>query len=395
MLAGTLSIMIRSTIFTVAFPLFEKAKGRTPGEIGLLISIYAFTLFVFGVPITAFGGRGLSRQLMAIGPAVSAFGLLLLAFGPESPSITPKLGALVSGFGSATFWILSDPVLAASAPSEKRSSVFALKYFLVTIGLAVGGGLGGWIPGGLEATGIVDREGALAATMVVIALVDLLSAGIFLSVPAMTNDPNPIRPLNATRAPISMRSMLGLLAFCVPGAGLSLGHNSIRPFLSLFFTEAHGLSEATTGTLLSLLALAGGVGSLAMPHLGQRFGPVRAIVVMRGICAAMVAAWFLPFGLIGVIPAMVIYYGIADGTEAIFISEAMHRMDTQQRIWFSGLNAMAWSLMSSGGTLLSGFNQDRHGGAFGVAFMVGAGGYVLSLLWVAGLFRFAPAPAPA
>jgi predicted MFS family arabinose efflux permease len=285
--------------------------------------------------------------------------------------------------------------LAASAPSEKRSSVFALKYFLVTIGLAIGGGLGGWIPGGLEAAGLVNHHEALSVTMVAIALMDVMSAGIFLSVPAPLHEANPIRPLVTARAPISARALLGLLAFCVPGAGLSLGHNSIRPFLSLFFTEAHGLSEATTGTLLSLLALAGGIGSLAMPHLGQRFGPVRAIVVMRGICAAMVAAWFLPFGLIGVIPAMVIYYGIADGTEAIFISEAMHRLDTQQRIWFSGLNAMAWSLMSSGGTLLSGFNQDRHDGAFGVAFMVGAGGYVLSLLWVAGLFRFAPENAPA
>jgi predicted MFS family arabinose efflux permease len=215
------------------------------------------------------------------------------------------------------------------------------------------------------------------------------SAAIFLKMPAVVRRVRHPRTAidPAQQSGRSNGALLKLLAFCVPGAALSLGHNSIRPFLSLFFTESHHLSEASTGTVLSALALAGGIGALAMPRVASRFGSVGSLVVLRIICAAMIGVAVAPLGLLGVLPALVIYYGIADGSDAIFVSEVMHRLDARERVWFSGLNAMAWSLMSAGASLLSGINQDRHAGSFGVAFLVGAGGYLISALWIAGLFR--------
>jgi predicted MFS family arabinose efflux permease len=81
MLAGCLALVVRGTIFSVAFPLFEKSRGSSPGEIGVLISIYAFTLFIFGIPITVFGSRGFTKHLLTVGPLIAAAGLLLLIFG--------------------------------------------------------------------------------------------------------------------------------------------------------------------------------------------------------------------------------------------------------------------------------------------------------------------------
>jgi MFS family permease len=71
-----------------------------------------------------------------------------------------------------------------------------------------------------------------------------------------------------------------------------------------------------------------------------------------------------------------------DGTEAMFITESMHRMPASRRTWFSGIYAMAWSLSSSSASVISGSIQDRNDGNFGLAFAVGAAGYLFSVFWI-------------
>lgn len=383
-LLGGLIYLIRALAFTVAFPLYAKEKGYNPGEIGLFLAASQFSLCLLGVPITFLGGRGFARRVLTVTPAFAATGLAIILFAPEGSTLLMAFAALLAGAGGASFWVLGDPLLAQTTPVGERSHVYALKFFVLTMAVSLGGGLGGWIPGFLEGVANLSALSALTTSLVIFAMFDIVQIGLFSRIPPYESRAPRIRP-PASHEATPKRAWLPwavMLAFAVPEIGMSLGHNSIRPFLSLFFTEEHNFSPSSTGTALAILGLLSGVGALAAPRVSARFGNLPAIAILRVLGALTILIWFAGMGLAPILALMVVYYVAMDGTEAIFIAESMNRMPASRRTWFSGIYAMAWSIASSFASLLSGAIQERNDGRFGAAFAVGAFGYVFSVLWL-------------
>jgi predicted MFS family arabinose efflux permease len=378
-------------MFSVAFPLFASDRGYDARQIGWLVGAASLSLFIFGVPITTLGSRGHARSLLVAGTLVSAAGQLMLLATTGTSFALSFAGALLSGMVSATFWILGDPLLAATTPSHRRAHVFALKFSLVTAGFAIGGGLGGWIPAALvKATGL-GRSEALAATMLVVAALDLAQALVYGTVPDMPQR-QPHRPgasrLASRSLTLDRRVWAVLFLLATPEIGMALGHNSIRPFLALYFQDRHNLSSGAIGTTMFILALAGGVGALFVPGFAGRLGNLRTIGMFRLIGAALIVLCFSGVGALVVIALMLGYYAIVDGTEATFVTEAMERLPAEQRTPFSGLYAMLWSAASFFAAALSGRLQDDAG--FGAAFSIGVVGYLLSVAWIIGVFPRLP-----
>jgi predicted MFS family arabinose efflux permease len=385
--------LIRAFAFTVAFPLFAKERGYGPSEIGLFLAASQFSLFLLGVPITFLGGRGHARRVMTVAPAIAAAGIAIILTAPEGSTSLTALGSLLAGAGGASFWVLGDPLLAQTTPVGERAHIFALKFFVLTIAGALGGGLGGWIPGTLEAGGNMSALSALGATLAVLGALDLVQTLLYARIPPY--ETRIVRTMQAKRrAKIKGRRewvpWAVMIAFAVPEVGMALGHNSIRPFLSLFFTEEHGFSASSTGTALAILGLLGGAGALATPRVAARLGNVASIALLRVIGAVTIVLWFIGFGVAPVLALMVIYYLVMDGTEAMFIAESMNRMPASRRTWFSGIYAMAWSISASFASIISGTVQDRNDGKFGAAFAVGTFGYIFSVIWI--LFVFPRLP---
>lgn len=385
-LLGGLVYMMRGIGFSVAFPLYAKQRGYDPGDIGLLLAASQFALLLLGIPITILGGRGLSRRLLEIGPAISAVGILVILLSPDGSLAIAALGALLAGAGSASFWVLGDPLLAATTPPAERAHIYSLKFFIVTLGISIGGGLGGWIPG-LSATLGSSKLAALSITLAIFGVLDLVQVYMFARIPEYEPTiPRLKRNGPRTRAhffPKGARLPWMIMgAMAVPEIGMSFGHNSIRPFLSLYFPEARGLTESTTGTVLATLGLLAGVGSLAAPRIAHRLGNLPAVAVMRAVGAVAIMLWFTSIGLPPLLGLMVVYYLIVDGSEGIYITEIMHLLPVSRRTWFSGIYAMAWSLAATGALILSGFVQDRNDGRFGYAFAIGAAGYLVSVVWM-------------
>lgn len=384
-LAGGIVYLMRAIGYSVAFPLYAKERGYSPGDIGLFLAASGFALFLLGVPITLLGGRGFARKALVAGPTLAGFGILLILLAPDGAKWMTVAGALLSGAGGASFWVLGDPLLAATTPISQRAHVYALKFFVVTIGVALGGGLGGWIPGVSELLG-ASPYAALVIALSIFAVLDLVQSLMFARIPPY--EPPVVlakRAPDQPRAQKTSRAWLPwavMIALSVPELGMAFGHNSIRPFLSLFFDEVYGLSASSTGTILAVLGLLGGVGSLAGPKIAARLGNLPAIAVLRITGGTAIVLWFTGIGLPPILVCMFVYYVIMDGTEAIFITEAMQRLPISRRTWFSGIYAMAWSLASTGASLTSGFVQDRNDGAFGMAFILGACGYLFSVVWM-------------
>jgi MFS family permease len=339
------------------------------------------------------GGRGFSRRLLTFGPLIAGIGLVTILLAPDGAVAITLLGALLSGFGGATFWVLGDPLLAHTTPLSMRANVYALKFFLVTIGVSLGGGIGGWVPGLFEVGGF-SSQSALAATLAIFVLFDLGQTLVFGWIPVYepARAPRPRSPKSSggRRAAIDWLPWLVMIALAVPELGMALGHNSIRPFLSLFFTQSYELGTAATGTALAVLGLLGGIGALATPRIAKRLGNVGAIVLLRVTASVAIVLWFSGLGLPAVIGLMVVYYLVMDGTEAIFITEGMSRLPASRRTWFSGIYAMAWSASASAASVISGAVQERNDGRFGTAFIIGAGGYLFSVLWMVTVYPRLP-----
>ncbi len=395
-LTGGTLYAIRILMFAVVFPLFASERGYDSRQIGWLVGAASLSLFIFGVPITKLGSQGHARSLLVAGTLFSAAGQGVLLAATGSSFALSFLGALLSGMVSATFWILGDPLLAATTPSHRRAHVFALKFSLVTAGFAVGGGLGGWIPAALTSGTGLARSQALAMTMLAVAALDVAQALVYATIPDMHHrrQARPSSPAQiGRRFAVDRRIWAILFLLATPEIGMALGHNSIRPFLALYFEDRHGLSPGAIGTTMFALALAGGIGALFVPGASTRMGNLRTIGLFRSIGAAMILLCFSGVSVLAVIALMFSYYAVVDGTEATFVTEAMERLPTEHRTSFSGLYAMLWSAASFCAAALSGRLQNEAG--FGAAFSVGIAGYLLSVGWILGVFPRLPTVASA
>src|SRR4051794_33523506 len=82
-LSGGLFYLARATGFAVAFPLYAKERGYSPGDIGVFYAAAQFALFVLGIPVTYLGARGLARRMLALGPVFAALGVAMILVAPD------------------------------------------------------------------------------------------------------------------------------------------------------------------------------------------------------------------------------------------------------------------------------------------------------------------------
>jgi predicted MFS family arabinose efflux permease len=390
-LTGGVFYAARMMLFLVSFPLFAKTRGFDSGEIGWLVGAVSLSLFVFGIPVTALGTRGHTRPLLMAGPLMSAVGLGTILVAPSGSFWLTFAGCLFAGMSGTMFWILGDPLLASTTPASQRGHVYALKFALFTGGMSLGGGLGGWVPAGLSSVAGFSDARALAGTLVAGVIVDIVQVVVY---SAISRDVMPRARVAASRVSRGLREhpprkvWLLLVLLAMPEAGMATGHNSIRPFLTLFFEEEHGLSAGLIGTIMACFALGGGVGSLFLPSIAKRIGNLNTVRIFRAVAAGAVALCFGGMSVVVVLGLLFTYYAIADGTEATFITEGMERVPVAHRPVFSGFYAMIWSVASFIAAAASGALQNSSG--FAAAFGLGIAGYGFSIFWITVIYPRLP-----
>ena len=390
-LLGCLAYISRGIGFSFLFPLFAKEHGLATSDYGLVLACYLANLVITLVPILWLSRRGWDRRLIMLGPAVSLLGALVLMAAPGMSLAVWALGAFLSGTSGSTFWVLSDPLLAESTPAEYRARVYALKFLAFTVGSSIGVLVAGLVPDLLRALAGLSLADAFTSTLVIFVALDLLQIKLF------SQAPNRARrvTIGLPNVPAGKLPLVAIAVFAVGEIGFGFGYNSIRPYLSLYFTERHELSSGQAGLIVGSMALMGGIGSLLMPSLAARIGAGRAIAILRIVGSAAVALWFIGLGLPGIVALTLLYYGSTDGTEALYVAEIMSRLPANARDVMAGGNALLWSLTAAGAGYLSGWVQDHPSGGFGAAFALGIGGYIVSALWIIFAFpraRIAPRP---
>jgi FSR family fosmidomycin resistance protein-like MFS transporter len=223
-------------------------------------------------------------------------GVLLAGVGMAVAAVAPTYGlvllfVVVAGLGTAAFHPEGSK-FAAFASGGRRASAMSL--------FSIGGNLG-YALGPTIATPLVLAFGltgglllALPAVVVTVALFRL--AGFLKSFAPQTghgapsSDPDRIAALLVLLAVIAFRSVawFGLITF-VPLWEVSLGHS-----------KAHG------SHLLSLMLLAGGLGTLAAGPLADRFGRRPVLLVSTAATAPLI----LVFVIVGGVPGAIALAGV-------------------------------------------------------------------------------------
>ena len=258
----------------VLLPAYLLALGHGQLEVGFLSTATLFGSALATLAVGRWGHRYSIRRLMlgaALLMALTGLGfaslsslwpLLVVAFmGPLNPS----------GGDVSVFLPLEHTVLAAAAPAETRTAIFARYSFFGSIFGAVGA-LAAAIPDWLAAWAGLPMVDALRAMFVLYAAIGIAVWAIYLRMPKVhADDARPAVPLGPSRAIVW--KLAGLFSVDSFAGGLV-----VNALLALWLFERFGLSVAAAGAFFFWTGLLGAASQLAAPVLARRIGLINTMV---------------------------------------------------------------------------------------------------------------------
>ena len=258
----------------VLLPAYLLALGHGQLEVGLFGTAALFGSALATLAVGRWGHRASMRRLL-LGAAVlmaltgigfamlsSFWPLLLIAFmGPLNPS---------SGDASV-FLPLEHTVLAAAAPAESRTAVFARYSFFGSIFGAVGA-LAAAVPEWLTSSAGLETVDALRAMFVVYAVIGLTVWALYLRLPRVRAEGiKPAAPLGPSRAIVW--KLAGLFSVDSFAGGLIL--NSL---LALWLFQSFGMSLTAAGAFFFWTGLLSAASQLVAPAIARRIGLINTMV---------------------------------------------------------------------------------------------------------------------
>jgi MFS family permease len=284
----------------VLLPAYLLALGHGQLEVGFLSTTTLFGSALATLAVGRWGHRFSLRRLL-LGAAVlmaltglgfaalsSLWPLLLVAFmGPINPS----------GGDVSVFLPLEHTALAAAAPAQSRTTVFARYSFFGSMSGAVGA-LAAAIPDWLVGHTSMQMLGALRMMFVAYAAIGLAVWILYLRLPQIREeDTKPAVPLGPSRSIVW--KLAGLFSVDSFAGGLV-----VNALLALWLFERFGMSLTAAGAFFFWTGLLSAASQLAAPAVARRIGLINTMVfshIPASLCligAAFASSVDLALGLL-------------------------------------------------------------------------------------------------
>ncbi|KEF05905.1 hypothetical protein ADK78_23285 [Kitasatospora aureofaciens] len=311
--------------------------GAARSRVGLLVTVYAFTVGLTAAPLTTWtAGWPRKRLFVAVG-AVFFLGTVLCGLAVNYPMLA--IGRLVCGTAHGVFWSIVAGYAAALAGPEHAgratSIVFAGNSAALVLGVPLGTALGG----------AVGWRGAFCA---VAALgLGALAAALWL-LPGI-----PERRASRSSSLSGVLRLPGLRPVVAATALLVLGHFTVYTYVTPLLHDVGAFSEAAIGMLLALYGLAGFLGT----WLGGALADRRPQPALLGTIALMAAALLLLGAGIRLQPlavAAVALWGIAFAALPVSLQASVLRLAGTAPDAASSWYVAAFNLGIGGGALTGG-----------------------------------------
>lgn len=342
-LAGAVFLSVTSEMMpTGLLPDMSASLGVSEAQIGLLVTVFAFTVVLTSTPLTALTRRW-PRHGMIVGI------VLLLAISNALTAIAPNYAfvvgsRIVGGIAHGMFWAIVGAYAGHLVPKDQIGRAVSITIGGGTLAFVLGVPLGTFAG---HAFGWRLSFGILAALMVVGALL------VWKFLPAVERDEDKPAHLRDSSTPqVRDRTIWAVVMVCAVAAVTMIGHYSFYTFVVPFMTDNMGVPSGAVGGLLFAYGIAGAGGLvIAGSVLGRRpqLGLVLALLV-TGLAVAVLSVFAAqPVVAIGAF----IVWGLAFGAlPPLLQTRLLHTSSPAFRDTASALYTTAFNIGIGGGALV-------------------------------------------
>ncbi|NLS75776.1 MAG: MFS transporter [Chloroflexi bacterium] len=356
-LAYTLLKSLGSCAFTLFFNLYVLSLGYEADFVGLLMGLAAFPSIFLSMPVSFLSRRLGPRRSLVVSEVGVTAALAAVAFS-TTPAALIATRTLLSCIMLLTD-IATFPMVARCCAPEQRDTLFSANHSVMLFSGVLGNVVAGLLPALFAATWGLEAEGALAYRLTL-----LVGAALFglSALPLLRVQPD--RQAVTARYANPLRLMAKLPEWgklILPQLIFSLGASLFFPFFNVYFKQNFGISDAMLGVVFAVAGLFTGITSLLAPLASEKWGQVRAIIVVT--LASL--PFMLAMGWTGsVVVAVAAYWfrgAICKMGDPLYHALLMNSVDEDERPLLNGLFTMSSRLAGTFMPYVSGLVQVRQG----------------------------------
>jgi predicted MFS family arabinose efflux permease len=375
-LAGLLALAVATFLSisgemlpTGLLPEMSGELGVSESSIGLLVSVFAFTVVLTSTGLTHLT-RTLPRHLIVVGLiTVLAISAALTAIAPTYELVVAS--RVLGGLAHGMFWAIGGAYAAHLVPREQVGRALAVAMSGGTLAFVLGVPLGtalGQALGWRAAFGILAGAMALGAVLVwrllppVPSTHDAKPAGDALAASTGTGSvPTVTGSVPAASRHLPPPSVMGIVFSCIITAVFMVGHYSFFTYIAPYLLRSTGIAESSLSVALFAFGIAGGVGLLMVGwFLGKR--PRVSIPVGVGVVVVSVLALVLLEGQPGPSLVAFVVWGVTFGAlPPLFQTKMLQVSPEKHRDIASAFYTTAFNTGIGGGALIGALVLDGSG----------------------------------
>ena len=330
---------------TGLLPEMSGGLGVAEPFIGLLVSIFAFTVVVTSTPLTALTSRMPRHGLLVAVLIVLGLTTLASALVPEYWMLAAV--RVVGGVAHGLFWAIVASYASRLVPDHQ-------------IGRAVSVTLGGGtlaLVAGVPATTLLGQAMGWRPVFAIVAGLTLLGAlAVWRFLPPVGSQDG----ATAARFRRGDRALGPVLLVCGVTAATMLGQYAVFTYVALLITDVIGLRAGAVGPMLFMYGVTGAIGLVvAGSPLARR--PTVAIVVAMAVAALSLVVLGLAPGVVASLVAFAVW-GLAFGAVSPLLqTRLLQSAPARQRDAASALYTTAFNVGIGGGALVGAVLFERIG----------------------------------
>jgi DHA1 family inner membrane transport protein len=326
---------------TGLLPLMSADLGVSEALVGLLVTVFAFTVVVTSAPLVALTRR-LPRHALVVGVlAVFAVSCLLTAVAPTYELVVAS--RVFGGLAHGVFWAVVGAYSSYLVPREQLGRAVAITLgggsLAFVLGVPLGTALGQWL----------GWRAAFAALAALVAVGTLL---VWRFLPRVDH-------LAATDAPDAGakgggrgQSVGGVVLLCAITGVVMIGQYTFYTYVAPYFSREAGLGEAAVSPLLFGYGIAGAAGlAIVGAYLG-RWPRVGLVVSLAATILAVSFLAALPRVPVVAVSAFALWGLALGGLPALLQTRLLHVAPARLRDTASAFFTTAFNIGIGGGALV-------------------------------------------
>lgn len=356
-LAGAIFVSVSSEFLpTGLLPDIAADLRVSESRVGLLVSIFAFTVVVSAAPLTVVTRRFSRKWLLVVLLVVFAVANLLAALAPtyELLAAARVLGGLAHGL----FWAVAGPYVSLLVPPTQLARA---------VSVTTGGGAFAFILGVPFTAAIGHAVGWRWAFVAMAALVVVFAVLTIVLLPAVDHRVPKRRVTTDTGSIVAVtrdRSIVAVGIVAVTVLLIATGHNLFYTYIAPWAIAIAGVSDDLVSLLLLFYGIAGALGLLVAGLFGDRYPRLTLNLMIVALVVFIVAVALGARGLVPAILLMMLWSASFGGLPALFQTRALHGASARIRDLSGAVTTTAFNLAIGGGALFGGIVLDRLGIAF-------------------------------